>query len=144
MLEGGPKRNGRKLANYRVRWSQLSRFWSQHSLLSRILLVLAMLATAGVAAIIGLVIYFFIGGYSGGSDPTNIAPVLFPVAILLFLFAGLPAMLVCVLLWLGYARSSRTPSAGRTPQAGLGPEIPPEVGTDRRTAGNSAGADTGG
>jgi hypothetical protein len=72
------------------------------------LLVLSVLATAGVAAIIGLVIFFFIGGYSGGSDPTSIAPVLFPIAILLFLFGGLPAMLICVLLWLGYARSSRT------------------------------------
>jgi hypothetical protein len=82
------------------------------------LLVLSVLATAGVAAIVGLVIYFFIVGYSGGSDPTSIAPVLFPIAILLFLFVGLPAMLICVLLWLGYARSSRTPSAGRTPQTG--------------------------
>ena len=79
--------------------------------------MLAVLATAGVAAIIGLVIYFFIGGYSGGNSPTNIAPVLFPIALGLFVFVGLPAILICALLWIGFAWSSRRPSTGAASQA---------------------------
>lgn len=81
------------------------------------MLVLSVLASAAVAAIVGLVVYLFIGGYSGGDSPTNIAPVLFPIAILLFVGAGLPAMLICALLWAGFSRSSR--------RRGDGPDRPP-------------------
>src|SRR5215469_8955639 len=90
----------RRLAGYIARWSGLS-------LLSRILLVLSALASLGVAVILVFVAYLFIGGYSGGNSPTNVAPVLFPIALLLFIFAGLPSMLVCGLLWAGYAISRR-------------------------------------
>ncbi len=85
------------------------------------MLVLSVLASAAVAAIMGLVVYFFIGGYSGGSSPTNIAPILFPIAIGLFIVAGLPSMLICALLWAGYSRSSRRGSRGRTRQPGRPP-----------------------
>jgi hypothetical protein len=54
-----------------------------------------------------------IGGYSGGSNPTSVTPILFPVALLLLLAGGLPAMLVCGLLWAGYSLSRRHRGAGR-------------------------------
>jgi uncharacterized membrane protein YtjA (UPF0391 family) len=71
------------------------------------MLVLSVLTSALVAGVLGLVVYLFIGGYSGGSSPTNVAPVLFPVAILLFVVAGLPSMLLCGVMWAGYLLSTR-------------------------------------
>jgi hypothetical protein len=90
----------RRLAGYRARWLGLS-------LLSKILLVLAALASLAVVVIILLFFYLFIGGYSGGNNPTSVAPVLFPIAFLLLGLVGVPAMLVCSLLWAGYALSRR-------------------------------------
>ncbi len=84
------------------------------------MLGLSVLASAAVAVILGFVVYLFVGAYSGGGSPTNVAPVLFPVAILLFIVAGLPAMLVCGLLWAGYTRSTRRrdrPDAPGRPQS---------------------------
>jgi NADH:ubiquinone oxidoreductase subunit H len=86
------------LAGSRARWSGLS-------LLSKILLVLSAIASLAVVVIMLFVVYLFIGGYSGGNNPTSIAPVLFPIAFFLFVFAGVPSMLVCCLLWIGYAIS---------------------------------------
>jgi hypothetical protein len=71
------------------------------------MLVLSVLASAEVAAVLVLVVYLFIGGYAGGRSPTSVAPVLFPIAILIFLAAGLPSMLICGLLWAGFSLSSR-------------------------------------
>jgi hypothetical protein len=71
------------------------------------MLVLSVLASAAVAVILAVVLYLFIGGYSGGSRPTSVTPVLFPVALLLFIVAGLPSMLLCGLLWAGYSLSRR-------------------------------------
>lgn len=88
------------LAGHRARWLGLS-------LLSKILLVLAVLATLAVVVIFLLFVYLFIGGYSGGNNPTSVAPVLFPIAFLLLVFVGVPSMLVCCLLWVGYAASRR-------------------------------------
>ena len=90
----------RRLAGYRARWSRLS-------LLSRILLVLSAIASLAVVAIFLLFAYLFIGGYSGGSNPTSVAPVLFPIAFLFFGLVGVPSMLVCSLFWAGYAFSRR-------------------------------------
>ncbi len=76
------------------------------------MLVLSVLTSAAVAIILGLVAYLFIGGYSGGSDPTSITPVLFPIALLLFVFAGLPSMLLCGVMWAGYSLSMRRRGRG--------------------------------
>ena len=81
------------------------------------MLVLSVLASAEVAAVLVLVVYLFIGGYSGGSSPTSVAPVLFPIAILIFLAAGLPSMLICGLLWAGFSLSSRRPDRASAPGA---------------------------
>jgi len=86
---------------------RLRPLWSGLSRLSRVMLVLSVLASAVVAVLLALVLYLFIGGYSGGSSPTNIAPVLIPVALLLLIVAGPPAVLLCGLLWAGYRRSRR-------------------------------------
>ena len=68
---------------------------------------LSLLASAIVASVLGFVAYLFIGGYSGGSSPTSVTPVLFPIAILLFVLAGLPSLLLCGLMWAGYSLSTR-------------------------------------
>lgn len=91
---------GRWLTGYLGRWSGLS-------LLSRILLALSALSSLAVAVILTFVLYLFIGGFSGGNGPTSVAPVLFPIAFLLLIVAGLPSMVVCGLLWVGYAASRR-------------------------------------
>jgi hypothetical protein len=71
------------------------------------MLVLSVLASAAVAVILAFVLYPFIGGYTGGSNPESVTPILFPVALVLFLVAGLPSMLVCGLFWAGYSLSRR-------------------------------------
>jgi hypothetical protein len=71
------------------------------------MLVLSVLASAAVAVILAVVLYLFIGSYSGGNNPTSITPVLFLVAFLLFVLAGLPSMLLCGLMWTGYSLSRR-------------------------------------
>ncbi len=81
------------------------------------MLVLSVLASAEVTAVLVFVAYLFIGGYSGGSSPTSVAPVLFPIAILIFLAAGLPSMLICGLLWAGFALSSRRQDRANAPGA---------------------------
>jgi hypothetical protein len=71
------------------------------------MLVLSMLASTAVAVILALVLYLFIGGYSGGNSPTSVTPLLFPIAFLLLVFAGLPSMVLCGLMWAGYSLSKR-------------------------------------
>lgn len=106
----GTRANGRSLARFAARWMQLS-------LLSRVMLVLSLLSSAAVAVVLGFVGYLFIGGYSGGTSPTNIAPVLFPIALLVLIVAGLPSRLVCGLMWTGYSMSTRRGAhqRGRSP-----------------------------
>ena len=87
-----------------TRWRSL---WSGLSWLSRVMLVVSVLASATVAVIMSFVVYLFIGGYSGGDSPTSVTPILFPFAILLFVVAGLPSMLICGLLWTGFSLSRR-------------------------------------
>jgi hypothetical protein len=55
----------------------------QLSLLSRVMLVLSVLTSVLLAGVLGLVLYLFIGGYSGGNTPTSVTPVLFPIALLI-------------------------------------------------------------
>lgn len=71
------------------------------------MLVLSVFASTAVAVILAFVLYLFIGGYSGGNSPTSVTPILFPIAILLFVVGGLPSMLICGLLWTGYSLSRR-------------------------------------
>ena len=87
--------------------ARLRYLWPRLSWLSRALLVLSVAASAAVAVIVAFVVYLFIGGYSGGSSPTSVTPVLFPIGILLLVLVGLPSALICGLLWSGYSLSRR-------------------------------------
>jgi hypothetical protein len=71
------------------------------------MLVLSVVGSVAVAVIMAVVLYLFIGGYSGGNNPTSITPILFPIAIAVFVVAGLPSVLICCLLWTGYSLSRR-------------------------------------
>jgi hypothetical protein len=98
---------------FRARWLGLSS-------LSRILLTLSVLATLAIVVIILFFVYLLIGAYSGGSNPTSVNGVLFPIALLFLGIVGFPSTLVCVLLWVGYAISRRRDArrgepAGRWP-----------------------------
>jgi hypothetical protein len=87
-------------AGYRARWLGLS-------LLSRILLMLSVLASLAIVVIVLFSVYLLIGAYAGGSNPTSVNGVLFPIVLLFLAIVGFPSMLVCVLLWAGYAISRR-------------------------------------
>ncbi|HEY2508042.1 MAG TPA: hypothetical protein VGI58_16120 [Streptosporangiaceae bacterium] len=76
------------------------------STLSGILLGLAVLASAGFVVVLGVVIFLFVSGYSGPNDPTSFGG-LFPLAIGLFLLAGVPAGMLTAVLWAGFAFSLR-------------------------------------
>jgi hypothetical protein len=91
-------------------------------LLNRTLLVLAVLASAATVAILGFLVDLFIAGYSGGNDPTSVAPLAFPVAILGFVIAGIPALVISALLWLTYAASRGARARARQ---GERPSSPP-------------------
>ena len=91
---------GRRLAGYRARWSGLS-------LLSKILLVLSLIASLAVVVIILFFFYLFIGGFAGGNNPTSVNALLFPIAFLFLGLVGFPAVVLCGLLWAGYAISVR-------------------------------------
>ena len=97
---------GRWLADRRARWSALS-------LASKILLVLSAIASLAVVVIILFFAYLLVGAYSGGNNPTSVNGLLFPLAFLFLGFVGFPSLLVCSLLWAGYAASRR-----RRPRAG--------------------------
>ena len=90
----------RRLAGFRARWLGLS-------LLSKVLLMLSVLASLAIVVIILFFVYLVIGAYSGGSNPTSVNGVLFQIALLFLGIVGFPSTLVCVLLWVGYAISRR-------------------------------------
>jgi hypothetical protein len=82
---------------------------SHHSLLTKVLFVLSAAASVGVAVVLAIVVDLIVGSYSGGINPANIAPALFPLAMVLLVVAGVPAALLCTLLWLRFASSVRRP-----------------------------------
>ena len=94
---------------YRARWLGLS-------LPSKVLLMLSVLASLAIVVIILFFLYLLIGAYSGGSNPTSVNGVLFPIALLFLGIIGFPSVLVCVLLWAGYAISRRRDARRGEPQ----------------------------
>lgn len=71
------------------------------------LLAFAVLASAAAAIVVGFAAYLFSQGYSGDGDPQSVAPLAFPIALLILAYVGLPASLVCAAGWLGYAAVDR-------------------------------------
>jgi hypothetical protein len=92
----------------------------RRSLLTTLLFVLAVFASAGVAVVMAFVVDLMVGSYSGGANPTGIGPALFPLAIVLLVVAGVPAVLLCTLLWLSFASSMRRPTPKDLGDAALG------------------------
>lgn len=91
-------------------------WWQRQTPLTKVLFALAVLASAVTVLLLGFVVYLFIGGYSGGHSPTNVAPVLFPIAFLLFFLAGLPAVMVSLGLWIGFGLSAARTRRRADPQ----------------------------
>jgi len=80
-------------------------------LLRRALLAFAVLTSAAAAA--GFAAYLFTEGYSGGGDPQSVAPLAFPIALLIMAVVGVPVALACAASWAGYltaARKAKLPS----------------------------------
>jgi hypothetical protein len=75
--------------------------------LRRVVFGLAVLASAAEASVLGYAAFFFVWGYSGGSDPASPDPLLIPLAFLVVLVAGLPIALVCAVTWAGYFAMAR-------------------------------------
>ena len=75
--------------------------------LRRVVFGFAVLASAAETAVLGYAAFFFVWGYSGGSDPASPDPLLIPFAILVVLVAGLPIALVCAVTWAGYFAMAR-------------------------------------
>jgi hypothetical protein len=82
------------------------------ALLRRVLLGVAVLASASVATVLGFAVYMFAEGYSGGSSPHGVASLAFPMSFLVVIFAGLPCALVCALAWAGYFAAARRTGRG--------------------------------
>lgn len=76
-------------------------------LLRGALLAFAMLTSAAAAAVLGFAAYLFAEGYSGGSNPQSVAPLAFPLSLLILAFAGIPLTLVCAGSWAGYLSAAR-------------------------------------
>ena len=82
-------------------------------LLRRALLALAVLASAAAVTVAGFAGYLIIEGYSGGGDPQSVAPLAFPIALLIMAVVGVPVALACAASWAGYltaARKAKLPS----------------------------------
>jgi hypothetical protein len=76
-------------------------------LLRRALLALAVLVSAAAAAVFGFAGYLFAEGYSGGGNPQSVAPLAFPLALLILAIVGLPAAVACAASWFGYLAAAR-------------------------------------
>ena len=81
-------------------------------LLRRMLLVLAVLASASLTAVLGFAVYMFAEGHSGGSNPQGVAKLGIPLSFVVVIFAGLPCALVCALSWAGYFAAARKATQG--------------------------------
>ena len=99
----------------------IQRAW-RSLLLNTALLVLAVVASAAAVVIVGFIVNLFIQGYSGGNDPTSIAPLAIPIAMLFYVIAGIPAMLICAMLWLAYTASKTARARARQAER---PSSPP-------------------
>ena len=86
-------------------WDAIQRAW-RSALLNVTLLVLAVLASAATVAILGFLINLFIQGYLSGNDPTGLGGLAVFLALVGYYIVGIPALLICTLLWLAYRASS--------------------------------------
>jgi hypothetical protein len=99
----------------------IQRAW-RSLLLNMALLVLAVVASAATVVIFGFLINLFIQGYLSSNTPTSLGGLAVFLAMLGYVIVGIPATLVCALLWIGYLGSK----AARA-RAQAGPDDPPSL-----------------
>jgi hypothetical protein len=73
----------------------------------RVLLAIAVLASAATAVVLGFAIYLIGQAYSGPSGPQSMSGLAFVLAVYILLIFGLPAAVTCGLAWVGYAVAAR-------------------------------------
>jgi hypothetical protein len=76
-------------------------------LLRGTLLASGVLTAAAAAGTVGFAAYLFAEGYSGGSSQQSVAPLAFPLALLILAVVGMPLTLACALSWAGYRAAAR-------------------------------------
>jgi hypothetical protein len=92
-------------STYRRRfWDAIQRAW-RSMLLNMTLLVLAVLASAATVGILGLLANLYIQGYLAGDGPNSLGGLAVFLALVGYYIIGIPALLVCTLLWLAYRAS---------------------------------------
>jgi len=74
------------------------------------LLVLSVLASAATVVILGFLINLYIQGSSSANDPAGLGGLAVFLALVGYYLVGIPALLICTLLWLAY-RASRAARA---------------------------------
>jgi hypothetical protein len=75
--------------------------------LTWLLFGLFVLASAAAIVLFCYLVGLWVAGYSGGSNPTSISALAFPLAMLFFVFFEIPAVIVSVLLWVAYRAAFR-------------------------------------
>jgi hypothetical protein len=86
-------------------WGAIQRAW-RSMLLNMTLLVLAVLASAATVVVLGFLINLFIQGYLSGNGPTSLGGLAIFLALVGYYIVGVPALLICTLLWLAYKASN--------------------------------------
>jgi hypothetical protein len=66
------------------------------------LLVLAVLASAAAATVVGFAAYLLGAGYTAPSDPQSPDGMVSAIGYALFVIVGLPVSFVCAASWVGY------------------------------------------
>jgi hypothetical protein len=104
-------------ATFPERFSEMIRRAWRSVVLNVTLLVLAVVASAATVVILGFLINLFIQGYLSGNDPTSLGGLAVFLALVGYAVAGIPAILISMLLWFAYSASkaarARARQAGR-------------------------------
>lgn len=92
--------------------------------------MLSVCCTLAVVVVLVFALYLVIIGYSGGSSPTSVNGLAFPIAFILLGAVGLPILVVCVLFWVAFVLSARR-GPGRSSGPGYDQPAPPSPGAPR-------------
>jgi drug/metabolite transporter (DMT)-like permease len=76
-------------------------------LLRGALLTFAVLTSAAAAVVVGFAVYLFAQGYSGGDNPQSVAPLAFPISLVILAVVGVPLALASAASWAGYLTANR-------------------------------------
>jgi hypothetical protein len=108
-------------STYRRRfWAAIQRAW-RSVLLNMTLLVLAVLASAATVVILGFLANLYIQGYLAGNGPTSLGGLAVFIALVGYYIVGIPALLICTLLWLAYRASKAARARARRAERRFNP-----------------------